>query len=494
VLIDHGDATPNDLEILSHSSNISHNSSIASKQQMQQQGRSPLYWASFCGHTELVRELIARGGVDTDGSAYIAVTGRERADDNRDLYFDPDEGIFSDGINYSSSQLETALSSVTANTTEQDPVSDKGDQDTYTSSKKKIKTASVDDRTLIRTMLIMAKTENQDDAYLKGFPIKLSRSSSTISTACSFTSQASAATQTSAAASNSTQQQQQQQANTTVIQSVASLVSIPEACSTSVASSPSTISTTFNRSTSTCSNRSCSSTHSSVKMIRSKSMPAVNTASTTTPTRTINRSTGSTTSTHSGVKMIRSKSTTPTINRSTGSTTGTHRSVKMIRSKSTPAVNTTINRSTGSTTSTHNSVKMIRCKSTPADNTVATTIPSINRSTGSTTNTHSSVKMIRSKSTPADNAVSTTIPTINRSTGSTSSTHSSVMMIRSKSTSADNTAECIICFNADQPLSICVPCGHISSCKVCLEMAQKNCTGCPLCQERIMVRVALDVE
>jgi ankyrin repeat protein len=342
-LIDHGDATPNDLEIISHSSNVSRSSSVNSNtQQLQQQqhGRSPLYWASFCGHVELVRELLARGGVDADGSAYLAVTSRDKADDNRDLYFDPDEGIFSDGINYTSSS-----SSSTANTTPQDPAADTtGDQDMDTSNKRKIKTTIVDDRTLIRSMLMTAKAcpmttgngtsnKNYFDATSnpKQLSKKLSRSSSTLSTTCSFTSQASVAThQTSGTASNNAQQQQE--LALTAVRSVASLVSIPEACSTpSVSSCPSTISTATNRSTRTA------SSHNSTR------------------------------------KSIRSAIT------------------------------------------------------------------------------------IQSKATPP----------------------------------ADNTGECVICFNTNQPLSICIPCGHISSCQTCLQTVQKNRTGCPLCQERIMVRCAL---
>jgi Zinc finger, C3HC4 type (RING finger) len=339
-LIDRGDAAPNDLEIISHSSNLSRNSNVNSKQQ-QQHGRSPLYWAAFCGHAELVRELLARGGVDADGSAYLAVTSREKADDNRDLYFDPDEGIFSDGINYNSS----SSSSSTESTTEQDITVDfTGDQDKDSRiSKNKIKTnTAIDDRTLIRSMLMTAKAcpmytvngpsdKNDFDATRsrKHLSKELSRSSSTLSTTCSFTSQASVAThQTSAATSHNAQQQE---LALTTVQSVASLVSIPEACSaSSVTSCPSLVSTATNRST---------------------------------------------------------------------------------------------------------------------------------RTDSSSNSTRSSIR--------------------------------SVITIQSKATPADNTGECVICLNNDQPLSICIPCGHISSCKTCLHGAQNDGTGCPLCQERIVVRALL---
>ena len=90
-LIDRGDATPNTVETLDDSRGAGGE---------EQLGRTPLYWACFGGHVELVRELLARGGVDADGTAYLAVTSRERANDNRDLMFDPDTNTFSDWVDY----------------------------------------------------------------------------------------------------------------------------------------------------------------------------------------------------------------------------------------------------------------------------------------------------------------------------------------------------------------------------------------------------------
>lgn len=84
-IIDRGDATPNDVEILDND---------------KAEGRTPLYWACFVGHVELVRELLSRGGIDHDGTAYLAVSSRERANDERDLMFNPDDNIFSDFVDY----------------------------------------------------------------------------------------------------------------------------------------------------------------------------------------------------------------------------------------------------------------------------------------------------------------------------------------------------------------------------------------------------------
>jgi hypothetical protein len=83
-IIDRGDATPNDVELLNGGF----------------QGRTPLYWSCFVGHVDLVRELLARGGIDADGTAYLAITSRETADDERDLMFNPDDNIYSDYVDY----------------------------------------------------------------------------------------------------------------------------------------------------------------------------------------------------------------------------------------------------------------------------------------------------------------------------------------------------------------------------------------------------------
>lgn len=64
-------------------------------------GRTPLYWACLCGHSELVEWLLSNGARDTDGSAFAAVTGSKpvrHGDDERDLIFDPDENIYSDFV------------------------------------------------------------------------------------------------------------------------------------------------------------------------------------------------------------------------------------------------------------------------------------------------------------------------------------------------------------------------------------------------------------
>jgi hypothetical protein len=93
-IIDRGGATPNDVEILA-----------ADARSAASQGRTPLYWACFGGHVELVRELLLRGGADHDGAAYCAVTTRQVANDHRDIMFDPDTGVFSDFVDYDASQM-----------------------------------------------------------------------------------------------------------------------------------------------------------------------------------------------------------------------------------------------------------------------------------------------------------------------------------------------------------------------------------------------------
>jgi hypothetical protein len=92
-IIDRGGATPNDVELLDASDAKSAPAHSA-------QGRTPLYWACFGGHVELVRELLLRGGVDHDGAAYCAVTSRQVANDHRDILFDPDTGVYSDFVDY----------------------------------------------------------------------------------------------------------------------------------------------------------------------------------------------------------------------------------------------------------------------------------------------------------------------------------------------------------------------------------------------------------
>ncbi|KAL7580710.1 hypothetical protein ACA910_000995 [Epithemia clementina (nom. ined.)] len=148
-LIDRGDATPNTVEILSGGGGFSKDGNNED-----QAGRSPLYWACFGGHVELVRELLARGGVDTDGAAYLAVTSRERANDDRDLMFDPDTNTYSDWVDYA--------------TTEQD--SSKQQQGDKASQK--------DDTALIRAMLAAAsatpaKRRRDMNAMRKRLPQRL---------------------------------------------------------------------------------------------------------------------------------------------------------------------------------------------------------------------------------------------------------------------------------------------------------------------------------
>lgn len=91
--VDEGLASANDLEVIDG-----------------QAGRSVLYHACFSGHVELVAELLARGAVDWDGTASMAVTGRERADDNVDLRFDPDENSYSDFVDYANGQRRATVS------------------------------------------------------------------------------------------------------------------------------------------------------------------------------------------------------------------------------------------------------------------------------------------------------------------------------------------------------------------------------------------------
>lgn len=134
-LIDRGDATPNDVEMLE-------STSVA-----MQHGRTPLYWAVFGGHVELVRELLARGGVDADGTAYLAVTSREKADDNRDLMFDPDTGTYSDWVDYP--------------TTTTSPQVQQQQQSQKEFTKSESLTLDQDDTALIRAMLVAAKEANQ---------------------------------------------------------------------------------------------------------------------------------------------------------------------------------------------------------------------------------------------------------------------------------------------------------------------------------------------
>ena len=78
-------------------------------------GRSVLYWACHGGHADLVEALLARGGVDHDGSAAIAVTtSAEAADDERDLLFDPDVGVYSDFVDYAVPRAREAAAPATA--------------------------------------------------------------------------------------------------------------------------------------------------------------------------------------------------------------------------------------------------------------------------------------------------------------------------------------------------------------------------------------------
>jgi hypothetical protein len=58
----------------------------------------------------LARELLARGGTDADGTAYVAVTSRETADDERDLMFNQDDNVFSNWIEYDPNHAETRAS------------------------------------------------------------------------------------------------------------------------------------------------------------------------------------------------------------------------------------------------------------------------------------------------------------------------------------------------------------------------------------------------
>ena len=87
-LVDGGDASPNGPEPLRDSAGAVYD------------GRTPLYWACHGGHAALVRALLVRGGVDDDGTCALAVTSKARADDDRDLLFDPDNNAFSDHVDY----------------------------------------------------------------------------------------------------------------------------------------------------------------------------------------------------------------------------------------------------------------------------------------------------------------------------------------------------------------------------------------------------------
>lgn len=153
-IIDRGDATPNDVEILDqqtmNSSSTSTNTSAIAVAAAQ--GRTPLYWACFIGHVELVRELLVRGGIDYDGAAYLAVTSREKANDERDLLFNPDDNIFSDYVDYSNNNHNKNDTNV-------------DDDRKYHISKKSSNTTTNvvtdDDTLLIRSMLLVAKKTSE---------------------------------------------------------------------------------------------------------------------------------------------------------------------------------------------------------------------------------------------------------------------------------------------------------------------------------------------
>ena len=133
-LVDSGLATPNQREIVGHGSSGSGGGGA------NDEGRTPLYWACLVGHAELVRELLVRGGRDADGSAYLAVTSRAKADDNRDLLFDPDNNTFSDWVDYPQEQEKE--------TTTKSPMHQHTNQEE-------------DDTLLIRAMLVAAKTASK---------------------------------------------------------------------------------------------------------------------------------------------------------------------------------------------------------------------------------------------------------------------------------------------------------------------------------------------
>jgi hypothetical protein len=137
-IIDAGWATPNDVELLDQ----------------ERQGRTPLYWACFGGHVDLVRELLARGGKDIDGAAYLAVTTREKADDNRDLMFDPDTETYSDWVDY--------------------PIDDKIHADATRQPR-----GTKDDAALIRAMLVAAQshTSQRSERIRQLLPRQLYKSS-----------------------------------------------------------------------------------------------------------------------------------------------------------------------------------------------------------------------------------------------------------------------------------------------------------------------------
>ena len=87
-LVDAGEASPNDLEEIDG-----------------QAGRSVLYHACHSGNADLVRALLRRGAFDWDNTCEIAVTGREKADDEKDLFFDPDSNTFSDFVDYDAQNM-----------------------------------------------------------------------------------------------------------------------------------------------------------------------------------------------------------------------------------------------------------------------------------------------------------------------------------------------------------------------------------------------------
>ena len=69
-------------------------------------GRTPLYWACLCGHVATARALLAAGASDADGAAWDAVTAAVGGDGDSniiasaaaDLLHDPDEGIYTEGL------------------------------------------------------------------------------------------------------------------------------------------------------------------------------------------------------------------------------------------------------------------------------------------------------------------------------------------------------------------------------------------------------------
>lgn len=43
---------------------------------------------------------------------------------------------------------------------------------------------------------------------------------------------------------------------------------------------------------------------------------------------------------------------------------------------------------------------------------------------------------------------------------------------------------CIVCFDV-KPLCMCVPCGHIATCKACSQAVKEQTNSCPVCQQAI---------